>query len=101
MKIVSVADMKAHFSAYMKQSESGPIVITRHGKPAAVLVNVVDEDELDGLLLAYSPKFRAILQTARAEIIKTGGIPHDEFWQQVDAEYDDEGTDQVAVTNHQ
>jgi prevent-host-death family protein len=85
MKIASVADVKAHFSAYLKESESGPIVITRNGKPAAILLNVVDEDEIEGLLLAYSPKFRAILQAARAEIRETGGIPHDEFWHQVDA----------------
>ena len=90
MKIASVADVKARFSAYMKESETGPVVITRNGKPAAVLVNIVDEDELDGLLLAYSPKFRAILQAAREEIQKTGGIPHDEFWQQIDDEYDDQ-----------
>ena len=55
MKIASVADVKAHFSAYMKESESGPVIITRNGKPAAVLLNVVDEDEIEGLLLAFSP----------------------------------------------
>lgn len=89
MKIASVADVKAHFSAYMKESEAGPVVITRNGRPAAILLNVVEEDEIEGLLLAYSPKFRAILQAARTEIKQTGGIPHDEFWQQVDAAYED------------
>jgi prevent-host-death family protein len=89
MKIASVADVKARFSAYLKDSESGPVIITRNGKPAAVLLNIGDEDEIEGLLLAYSPKFHAILQAARAEIRQTGGIPHDEFWQQVDAEYTD------------
>lgn len=95
MKIASVADVKARFSAYLRETESGPVVITRNGRPAAILVNVVDEDELESLLLAHSPKFRAILQAARDEIKQTGGIPHDEFWQQVDAEYGDApGTDQ-------
>ena len=89
MKIASVADVKAHFSAYLKESETGPVIITRNGKPAAILLNVVDEEELEGLLLAYSPKFRTILQAAREEIKQTGGIPHDEFWRQVDAEYED------------
>jgi prevent-host-death family protein len=88
MKIASVADVKAHLSAYLKESENGPVIITRNGKPAAILLNVVDEDELEGLLLAYSPKFRAILQAAREDIRKTGGIPQDEFWSQVDAEYE-------------
>lgn len=89
MKIVSVADVKAHLSAYMKEAESGPVVITRNGRPAAILLNVIEEDEIEGLLLAYSPKFRAILQAARDEIKQTGGIPHDEFWRQVDADYED------------
>lgn len=94
MKIASVAEVKAHFSAYMKETEAGPVVITRNGRPAAILLNVVEEEELEGLLLAYSPKFRAILQAARTEIQQTGGIPHDEFWQQVDAEY-------AEAANHQ
>src|SRR4051794_17617298 len=89
MKIASVADVKAHFSAYMKESQAGPVIITRNGKPAAILLNVIDEDEIEGLMLAYSPRFRAILQAAREEIKQTGGIPHDEFWRQVDAEYAD------------
>src|SRR5262245_8133908 len=88
MKIASIADVKAHFSAYLKASEAGPVIITRNDKPATVLVNVEDEVELEGLLVAYSPKFRAILQAARAEIQVTGGIPHDVFWQQVHAEYE-------------
>lgn len=51
-----------------------------------MLLNIVDEDELEGLLLAYSPRFQALLHTAREEIRATGGIPHDEFWRQVEAE---------------
>ena len=88
MRIASVADMKAHFSAFLKESAKGPVIITRNGKPTAVLLNVKDEDELEGLILAYSPKFRALLQAARDEVRTSGGIPHDEFWRQVDAEFE-------------
>ena len=100
MRIASIADVKAHFSAYLKESETGPVVITRNGKPTAVLVNLVDEDELDGLLLAYSPKFRRLLQAARTEIQQTGGIPHDEFWQAIDTEYgEQENNSHLANTD--
>ena len=51
------------------------------------MLNIVDEGELEGLILAYSPKFQALLSAARQEIRTTGGIPHEEFWRQVDAEY--------------
>ncbi|MCL4859449.1 MAG: type II toxin-antitoxin system prevent-host-death family antitoxin [Caldilineaceae bacterium] len=88
MKIASVADVKARFSAYLKESEAGPVVITKNGRPTAVLLNIDNDDEIEGLLLAYSPKFRALLAAARQEIVKTGGIAHDEFWSQLDTEYD-------------
>ena len=86
MKIVPVADVKARFSAYLKASTEGPIIVTRHGKPVAVLLSVEDEDELERLVLAYSPKFRAILDASRQHIRKTGGLEHEEFWRQVDTE---------------
>ena len=86
MKIVPVADVKARFSAYLKASTEGPIIVTRHGKPVAVLLSVEDEDELERLVLAYSPKFRAILETSRQQIRDTGGLEHEEFWQQVESE---------------
>ena len=86
MKIAPVADVKARFSAYLKASTEGPIIVTRHGKPVAVLLSVEDEDELERLVLAYSPKFRAILETSRQQIRDTGGLEHEDFWQQVEAE---------------
>lgn len=90
MRIVSIADVKANFSTFLRESERGPIIITRNGKPAAALVNVVDDDDVEQLILTYSPRFKAILQDARQELAETGGIPHDEFWRQVDADYDGE-----------
>jgi hypothetical protein len=36
--------------------------------------------------LAYSPTFQAILNAGRKEIRETGGIPHEEFWRQIEAE---------------
>jgi prevent-host-death family protein len=86
MKIASVADVKARLSAYLKESEEGPVVVTRNGKAVAVLLAVTDDDELERLILAHSPKFQALLARSRRQIEKTGGIPHDEFWRQVKAE---------------
>src|SRR5437868_14206593 len=86
MKIASVADVKARFSAYVKESQEGPVIVTRNGKAVAVLLAVTDEDELERLVLAHSPKFRAILDKSRRQIEETGGIPHDVFWREVEAE---------------
>jgi antitoxin (DNA-binding transcriptional repressor) of toxin-antitoxin stability system len=62
------------------------VVVTRNGKPVAVLLAVTDEDELERLMLAHSPKFQAILEKSRRQIEETGGIPHDVFWREVEAE---------------
>ena len=83
MKIASVADVKARLSAYLKESEKGPVVVTRNGKAVAVLLAVPDDDELERLLLAHSPKFKALLDKSRRQIEETGGIPHDVFWREV------------------
>jgi prevent-host-death family protein len=86
MKIAPVADVKARLSAYLKESQQGPVVVTRNGKAVAVLIAVTDEDELERLLLAHSPKFQALLDKSRRKIEQTGGIPHDQFWREVEVE---------------
>ena len=86
MKIASVADIKARLSAYLKDSAKGPVVVTRNGKAVAVLLAVTDDDELERLVLAHSPKFQAILDKSRRQIEEMGGIPHDQFWREVNAE---------------
>ena len=86
MKTASVADVKARLSDYLKATQHGPVVITRNGKPVAVLTAVTDEEELERLMMAHSPKLRAILQKSMRQIQAGKGIPHDEFWRQVEAE---------------
>lgn len=84
MKIASVADVKARLSAYLRDSQEGPVVVTRNGKAVAVLLAVTDDDELERLVLAHSPKFQALLDKSRRQIEETGGIPHDDFWREVE-----------------
>lgn len=46
-KSVSVAEVKAHFSDWVKEAEAGePVVITRHGKPVVALVPASDMEQL-------------------------------------------------------
>jgi prevent-host-death family protein len=87
MKIASTADVKSRFSAYLKESENGPVIVTRNGRPVAVLLGMQDEDEIERLVLSYSPSFQAILETSRQQFREGKGISHEEFWRQVDAEY--------------
>jgi len=87
MKIASVADVKAKFSGYIKASEEGPIVVTKNGKPVALLLSVKDEEEIERLLLAYSPKFKSIMQVAERQIREGKGIKHEDFWRDMETEY--------------
>ena len=85
MKIASVAEIKSQFSAFLKASEAGPVVVTRNGRPVAVIVGVQDEDEIERLLMAYSPRLQAILEASRKQICEGDVLSHDEFWKEVEA----------------
>ena len=84
MRIAPLADVKARLSAYVDQCEAeGPIVITRNGKAVAVLVAPYDDDDLERMMLARSPRFRALLNKSRKSIREGKGLSADEFWKAV------------------
>src|SRR5205807_4571879 len=85
MKIASVAEIKSQFSAFRKASAAGPIVVTRNGRPVAVILGVQDEDEIERLLMAYSPRLQAILEASRKQIRAGDVLGHEEFWEEVEA----------------
>jgi prevent-host-death family protein len=85
MKIASIAEIKSRFSAFLKASECGPVVVTRNGSPVAVIVGVRDEDEIERLLMAYSPRLQAILEKSRKQIREGDVLSHEEFWEEVEA----------------
>ena len=85
MKIASVAEIKSQFSSFLKASTAGPIVVTRNGRPVAVIVGVQDEDEIERLLMAYSPRLQAMLEASRKQIREGDVLSHDEFWKEVKA----------------
>ena len=86
MKIAELADVKARLSDYVDKAETeGPVVITRNGKPAAVLLVVKDDEELERLVLAYSPRLQALLDKSRQSIKQVKGVSHKQFWKTVSA----------------
>ena len=87
MKFASVSDVKAKFSGYIKATEEGPVVVTKNGKPVALLLSVKDEEEIERLLLAYSPKFKNIMHVAERQVREGKGIKHDDFWRDIETEY--------------
>jgi len=84
MRIAPLADVKARLSAYLDEAElKGPIVITRNGKAVAVLLAPVDDDDLERLLLARSPRFQSLLNKSRQSIKAGKGLSRNEFWETV------------------
>ncbi len=81
MRIASLADVKAKLSAYVDECQTeGPIVITRNGKPVAVLLAPQDNDDLERLLLARNPRFQALMAQAEESIKAGKTLSSDEFW---------------------
>lgn len=84
MKIAPLADVKARLSAYLEQvANEGPVIITRNGRPVAVLLAPRDEDDLERLVLAHSPRFQALLAKSRASIGAGRGLSRNTFWKAV------------------
>jgi hypothetical protein len=44
------------------------------------------KEDLERLVLAYTPKFRAILEASRKQVEAGDAIGHAEFWEQVEGE---------------
>ena len=86
MTIASLAEVKARFSAFIESCKKSPVVVTKNGKPAAVLVPVTGDEELESILLAFSPRFQKLLERSNREIDQGKGTSHKEFWERAKAE---------------
>jgi hypothetical protein len=47
------------------------------------MIAPVDDDDLEGLLLARSPRFQALLEKSRRGIRSGKGLTHKDFWRAV------------------
>ncbi len=84
MKIAPLAQVKDQFSAYVQASQKSPIIITKNGKPVALLTGLNEDDDLDTLVLAHNPQFIQFLEQARERVRRTGGIKSEDFWKQIE-----------------
>jgi prevent-host-death family protein len=74
MKEVALSEVKDDLSKYLRLAESEQIVITRHGKPAGVLIGFASEDEWFDYRLEHDPRFLARIARARKSIAEGKGM---------------------------
>ena len=65
MKRVGLAKAKDELSRYLRVAEKEGIVITRHGKPAGVLIGFRSEEDWFDYCLENDPRFLRRVERAR------------------------------------
>ncbi len=68
MRRVPLHEVKDDLSRYLRQAEGEEIVITRHGKPAGVLIGFKSEDDWFDYRLENDPRFLERIAAARRSI---------------------------------
>ena len=71
---VALAKVKDDLSRYLRLAESEEVVITRHGRPAGVLIGFGSEEAWFDYRLEHHPEFLRRIGTARADIVAGRGI---------------------------
>jgi prevent-host-death family protein len=71
---VALAKVKDDLSRYLRLAESEEVVITRHGRPAGVLIGFGTEEDWFEYRLEHHPEFLRRVATARADIAAGRGI---------------------------
>jgi len=74
VKEVPLSEVKDDLSKYLRQAEQRPVVITRHGKPAGVLIGFESEDDWFDFRLENDPRFLARVEKARASLRSGRGV---------------------------
>jgi prevent-host-death family protein len=74
VKEVPLSEVKDDLSKYLRQAEQRPVVITRHGKPAGVLIGFESEDDWFDFRLENDPRFLARIEKARASLRAGRGV---------------------------
>jgi len=68
VKEVSLSEIKDDLSRYLREAETQEIVITRHGKPAGILIGFESEEDWFEYRLENDPRFLRRIEQARKNL---------------------------------
>lgn len=82
MKIASLKEVKDKLSQFLKTAEKEDVIITKNGKPNAVLHHLGD-DELEDYLLEHDPRFRRKIERRWKKYLAKGGRSLEEIMREL------------------
>jgi len=74
MKKAALSEVKDDLSKFLRLAEKEEVVITRHGKPAGVLIGFEDEEDWFDYRLENDPRFLKRIEQARHSLKSGRGI---------------------------
>jgi prevent-host-death family protein len=74
VKEVPLSEVKDDLSKFLREAEKQQIVITRHGKPAGVLIGFESEDDWFDFRLEHDPRFLERVESARKSLRAGCGV---------------------------
>lgn len=78
MKKVALTELKDDLSKFLRMAEKEQIIITRHGRPAGVLMGFSSEEEWFDYQLENDPRFLNRVEQARASLRNGRGMKLEE-----------------------
>src|SRR5260370_10354488 len=79
MKEVPLSEVKDDLSRFLREEETQEIVITRHGKPAGVLIGFESKEDWFEYRLEHDPRFLRRIEQARNSLRAGRGIRLEEI----------------------
>ena len=75
MKKVALSEAKDDLSKFLRVAEKEEVLITRHGKPAGILIGFESEDDWFDYRLENDPRFLQRIESARRSLSSGRGVP--------------------------
>jgi prevent-host-death family protein len=79
MKQVALSEIKDDLSKYLRLAETEEVIITRHGKPAGLLVGFASDDDWFNYKLEHDPRFLNRIAQARNSLQAGRGVELEEL----------------------
>jgi prevent-host-death family protein len=74
MKKAALSEVKDDLSRFLRLAEKEEVVITRHGRPAGVLIGFESEEDWFDYKLEHDPRFLQRIESSRRSIRAGRGI---------------------------